>query len=410
LILMSKNIKGFEKYRSEISELQIQNIVLDKRQNALKVSANSIFGFFGVQIGGLLPLIEGAMSITAKGRELINEVNKYVQNKYNAKIVYNDTDSSMIDLNIKDPKECEYWGNRLVDEISGTKEKILPDGTIIPAKKGLFLDPLKMEFEKAMRLICIRKKKYAAYLIKKDGTFEKNKDGSSKILTKGIVLARRDNPPYLRKVYMELLKLVLDSKSIYEGFDCVVKSACDLICDRIPVKDNLTIVRELGANYKNTSYFLKVYSDELRRLGKPVNAGDRVVYVIVKSRYELEHPNEKILTGKKMRSIEAWLEEINTKNRENIDYMYYLEKIIINPIDQLFSIGYMRELKILDSHIQYESRHSRCNKIPISSPIKLLARMINDYLLDKNHTLLDIGYYIEDIMPKYFRQLAKIHL
>ena len=53
--------------------------ILDKRQLALKVTANSFFGFLGVQNGGKLPLIEGAMCITAKGRALISSVNGYLE-------------------------------------------------------------------------------------------------------------------------------------------------------------------------------------------------------------------------------------------------------------------------------------------------------------------------------------------
>ena len=47
------------------------------------------------------------------------------------------------------------------------------------------------------------------------------------------------------------------------------------------LKDNLTIIRGLGREYKSSTYFMKVFQDELMRMGRYVNAGDRLEYVIV---------------------------------------------------------------------------------------------------------------------------------
>ena len=65
--------------------------ILDKRQWALKITANSFFGFLGVRNGGILPLIEGAISITYRGRQLINQVNEYLKDQHHAKIIYGDS-------------------------------------------------------------------------------------------------------------------------------------------------------------------------------------------------------------------------------------------------------------------------------------------------------------------------------
>ena len=299
-ILMEKfNGTLYELCKFKILQLISLADVLDKRQLALKVSANSMFGFLGAQNqsndgnSGGYPLIEAAMCITAQGRKLIGAVNKYLEDTYNAVIVYGDTDSSMADLHIKDPKECDYWGKRISEEISGTKEKILEDGTVIPAKKGLFPPPLRTEFEKAMRLLCIRKKKYAALLINKDGTFEKDKKGDKKILKKGIVLARRDTCKYVHFCYTELLNIILNKEDIIVALTCIVKCVSNLITGKIPAKGFLSVIRELGANYVNDNFFMKVFADELRRIGKPVNPGDRLEYVIVKTKEEIESKKDK---------------------------------------------------------------------------------------------------------------------
>jgi len=90
-------VKNLVAERNQVRKLQKTEtnplvwMVLEKRQLALKVSANSFFGFLGVQEGGKMPCIEAAMSITAKGRELIAAVGTYLYDKYQAKIVYGDS-------------------------------------------------------------------------------------------------------------------------------------------------------------------------------------------------------------------------------------------------------------------------------------------------------------------------------
>lgn len=336
-------------------------------------------------------------------------------------LVVHNTDSSMIDLHIPDPKECFAAGVRLAEEISGTPEKKLSDGTIIPAKPGLFPPPLKMEFEKAMRMLSIKKKKYAAFLIGKDGEYvrDKNKDGSLgdyKILKRGIIVARRDTCKLVHKTYNDLLYKVLIGEPIKVGFDTIFTMVDNLINDRIPVRGNLSIIRSLGAAYKSDSYFMKVFSDELIRIGKPQNASDRLEYCIVRTKEEEEGKKDQKL-GLKMRLIEMFEDSWNIKTNpdeedskatcasidpsllfehpddplklpeestavyspEKIDYTYYLTNIISSSINQLYSIGYGKVLeKIKDKG--YTPQFSRKKAVSIENPIDLINAIFEDYM------------------------------
>ena len=55
--------------------------VLDGRQLALKISANSVYGFTGAQVGKL-PCLEISQSTTAFGRMMIEETKNQVEAKY----------------------------------------------------------------------------------------------------------------------------------------------------------------------------------------------------------------------------------------------------------------------------------------------------------------------------------------
>jgi len=69
--------------------------VLDKRQLAFKVSANSMYGAMGVR-RGYLPFMPGAMCTTYMGRTNIEIVAKTIPEKYGGELIYGDTDSNYI--------------------------------------------------------------------------------------------------------------------------------------------------------------------------------------------------------------------------------------------------------------------------------------------------------------------------
>lgn len=602
-----------------LAEIKLLLVLKDKYSNALKVSANSLYGFLGAQEGGVLSLIEAAMCITSKGRNLIMQVNSYVEDKYQAEVVYGDsvtgdtpvlikkngieewvtiedvvnwneyedidekqrmiplniqvwsdkgwtgikqvirhkthkkiyrimtesglihctedhsllrpdgrevrpedvdvgfelmhvdlppskdlnrvflinyslfddytleaartyqvynsihtfgngrsriisiqyvgktndyvydfetenhhfaagvgrmivhnTDSSMINLHITDFKQAYAAGLALADEISGTPEKKLPDGTIIPAKVGLFPPPLKIEFEKCLRILCIKKKKYAGLYIGKDGEFvrEKNKDGSLgelKILKRGIIVARRDTAKIVHKTYNKLLNMILTREPVYDGFTLIMNTLDDLINDRLPVRENLSIIRSLGDNYKSASYFMKVFGDELIRVGKPANPSDRLEYVIVRTKSE-EAGEKDVKLGLKMRLVDMYEDSWNLKRNdkqasekkdrfcesslllgeadplnkqsdsvavyepEKIDYEYYIGHIMMASLDQLFSIGYMKELEKF-REIGYTPQFCRRKAQSVVEPIAMIVKFLDDYKTK--------GYTIEHLKPLF---------
>ena len=278
---------------------------------------------------------------------------------------------------IKDSKECNYWGNRLAEEITG----IPPggkdcDGVIHPeGRKGLFPPPLGMEFEKAMRLLCLRKKKYAAYLIAKDGTFKTddimdklgNIIGSKlSMLIRGIVLARRDNAKVLAKSYTNILNMVMNRETMEQALCALIDTIQNLLDAKITIED-LTSIRELGANYKSDSYFLKVFSDNLKKAGKIVNPGDRLDFLVIKD------PNAKLL-GDKMRLVDQYTESLKTDTPYELDYTYYIEKVLMNPINQLFEVGFKDIIPHLKT-LSYKPTN-RHKIIDIDQPVKILLKLI----------------------------------
>lgn len=79
--------------------------VLDGRQLALKVSANSVYGFTGATVGKL-PCIPISQSVTSFGRQMIEKTWELVESRFkrangydfDAKVIYGDTDSVMVNF------------------------------------------------------------------------------------------------------------------------------------------------------------------------------------------------------------------------------------------------------------------------------------------------------------------------
>ncbi len=77
-----------------------EKAVQNGRQLALKISANSVYGFTGANVGQL-PCLPIAATVTAYGRTLLHETKNFVESRYtkangydfDAEVVYGDTDS-----------------------------------------------------------------------------------------------------------------------------------------------------------------------------------------------------------------------------------------------------------------------------------------------------------------------------
>ena len=144
--------------------------VLDGRQLALKISANSVYGFTGATVGKL-PCLQISSSVTAYGRNMIFKTKEKVEEhftikngyKHDAKVIYGDTDSVMIKFGVDNLKEAMDLGR---------------EGAALVTK--IFVRPINLDFEKVyFPYLLINKKRYA-------GLYWTREDKYDKLDTKGI--------------------------------------------------------------------------------------------------------------------------------------------------------------------------------------------------------------------------------
>merc|ERR1719240_2038876 len=172
-------------------------MVLNGRQLALKISANSVYGFTGATVGQL-PCLEISSSVTAFGRQMIDATKAMVEAKYtiqngfehDAQVIYGDTDSVMVKFGTDSIEKAMEFGKEDADMVSKP-----------------FIRPIKLEFEKVYcPYLLMNKKRYAGLYWTRPETYDK-------LDTKGIETVRRDNCALVRQVVDTVLNKILIDKS-----------------------------------------------------------------------------------------------------------------------------------------------------------------------------------------------------
>jgi DNA polymerase delta subunit 1 len=172
--------------------------VLNGRQLALKISANSVYGLTGATVGKL-PCLPIASSTTSYGRQMIEKTKDEVQKKYtiangyshDAQVIYGDTDSVMVKFGVDDLPTAMKLGEEAAAYVSSK-----------------FIKPIKLEFEKVyFPYLLINKKRYA-------GLYWTNPDKYDKMDTKGIETVRRDNCRLVQNVIETVLRMILIDRDV----------------------------------------------------------------------------------------------------------------------------------------------------------------------------------------------------
>ena len=185
--------------------------VLNGRQLALKVSANSVYGITGATVGKL-PCLAIASSTTSYGRQMIEKTREEVLAKYtvknhyefDAEVIYGDTDSVMVKFGSKDLKTVMKLGQEAAEHVSSK-----------------FPKPIKLEFEKVyFPYLLINKKRYA-------GLYWTTPEKYDKMDSKGIETVRRDNCRMVQTVIETILRKILIDQDVQGAQELVQSAFCD---------------------------------------------------------------------------------------------------------------------------------------------------------------------------------------
>ncbi|CAG8460463.1 9538_t:CDS:10 [Cetraspora pellucida] len=283
--------------------------VLDGRQLALKMSANSVYGFTGAS-AGQMPCLEISASVTAYGRQMIEQTKREVESRFtiengythDAQVIYGDTDSVMVKFGVDNLDDTMKLGQEAAEYVTGK-----------------FLRPIKLEFEKVyFPYLLINKKRYA-------GLYWTNPQKWDKLDTKGIETVRRDNCLLVQNVIETCLRKVLIDRDVSGAVAYAKKTISDLLQNKIDMSQ-LVITKALSKSDYSAKQPHVELAERMRKRdpGSAPTLGDRVAYVIIKgtkgaAAYEKSEDPIYVL-----------------ENNIPIDTSYYLENQLSKPLLRIF--------------------------------------------------------------------------
>lgn len=285
--------------------------VYDARQLALKICANSVYGFTGAQVGKL-PCLPIAASVTGYGRQMIELTKATVEAYYtkangypvDCQVIYGDTDSVMCKFGAPDVATAMKWGKEAAAMVT-----------------KLFIAPISLEFEKVyFPYLLISKKRYA-------GVMWMNPNKYFKVDTKGLESVRRDNCPLVKAVQSGCINKILLEKDVPGAVAMAKKAVSDIFQNKY---DAWQFIISKGLSKGAEEYKAKQahveLADKIRRRTPDIapNMGDRVPFVVIKG----------VNKARLFEQVEDPIYAI--EHGLPLDYDYYINRQFNKPLTRVF--------------------------------------------------------------------------
>jgi DNA polymerase delta subunit 1 len=372
--------------------------VFDALQNAYKITANSLYGQIGARTSAIY-LKEIAACTTSTGREMIMIAKKFVEDNYNADVIYGDTDSIFCKFNLKDKDNNEIYGKKSL-------EYAIKVGEEVESKiKSVLPYPQKLNYEKCLYpFILFSKKRYVGNLYEKDVNKFKQK-------SMGIVLKRRDNANIVKKVFGGIIDIILNEQDLELSVKFLKEELQDLVDGKTDIKD-LILSKTLRGFYKDPSKIAhKVLADRiaLRDPGNKPAINDRIQYIYIKA------PKEAKLQGDKIETP-----EFITENQLKPDYLHYITNQIMKPVLQLYALclnelsdynesyDYWEKIEEeLMAKEMYKDDKRRANRLENLKLRKVQSLLFDDFISILEEPKVKKEKKVKEIKPKKEKETKK---
>jgi DNA polymerase zeta len=285
--------------------------LLNNRQLALKLLANVTYGYTSASFSGRMPCSEIADSIVQTARETLERSIAFIHSveKWNAEVVYGDTDSLFV-----------YLKGRTRDQAFDIGEEIAK------AITDMNPQPVKLKFEKVYHpCVLLAKKRYVGY------KYESRDQVQPEFDAKGIETVRRDGTPAEQKIEEKALRLLFETADLSQ-VKAYFQAQCNKIMrGRVSIQD-FCYAREVR---------LGTYSDKgppppgalisTKRMMEDARAepqyGERVPYVVITGA-----PGARLID----RCVAP--EDLLNNPHCMLDAEYYISKNLIPPLERIFNL------------------------------------------------------------------------
>jgi DNA polymerase elongation subunit (family B) len=303
--------------------------LLDAEQLAYKLTANSLYGQLGSSTFKIR-LQHLAASVTAYGRKQIMFAKDVIERFYGkaagrpdceAAIVYGDTDSLFVDFKVKDPASGAPLEGK--EAIVATMKLTEEAGKLVTT---CLAPPHDFEYDKVFSpFIIFSKKRYVG------NKYEESPDDYYQN-SMGIATKRRDYAGVVKVIYGGAIRILLTDRDPVAAATFVREKLMDLAKGKVSTTQ-LTLTKSLRAEYKAaTPPAHKMLADRIkaRDPGNAPASGDRISFLYILPKAGQAASN---LQGDRIETP-TWIKE----KRLGIDFKYYMEHQLMNPLAQLFAL------------------------------------------------------------------------
>ncbi|CAI1492196.1 DNA polymerase [Thermococcus nautili] len=298
--LLEERQKIKRKMKATVDPLEKK--LLDYRQRAIKILANSFYGYYGYAKARWY-CRECAESVTAWGREYIETTIREIEEKFGFKVLYADTDGFFATIPGADAETVKKKAKEFLKYINAK----LP---------GL----LELEYEGFyVRGFFVTKKKYAVI------------DEEGKITTRGLEIVRRDWSEIAKETQARVLEAILKHGDVEEAVR-IVKEVTEKLSKYEVPPEKLVIHEQITRDlrdYKATGPHVAV-AKRLAARGVKIRPGTVISYIVLKG------------SGRIGDRAIPFDEFDPTKHR--YDAEYYIENQVLPAVERILkAFGYRKE-------------------------------------------------------------------
>lgn len=307
--------KVYKKKMKSVSEDSVEYGVFNGHQLALKISANSIYGFCGASRGVLTdPAI--ASAVTKMGRSMTNRAAFVAESQFvDTDTVYGDTDSIFVELG---EKICPTIGKTEAEIIKRAEEV---GEEMSAAITKCFRKPNILEYEKTFKPFLLKgKKRYAG---------RKHEPGKRICMdVKGFECVRRDFAPLVSQTQKVVFQKLVGEENTEGAIEYAKEVVRQLVMGEMPL-EMVTMCKQLTRppdQYKSKAVHVELAKELQRTLPETVapKVGDRIDYCI------REGPEKQCFRGVVPADISS--------GKYKLDLQYYLNKQLRQPYMRIFTM------------------------------------------------------------------------
>ncbi|KAI5801709.1 hypothetical protein DFH27DRAFT_557681 [Peziza echinospora] len=285
--------------------------LLNNRQLALKLVANVTYGYTMAGFSGRMPCAEIADSIVQTGRETLEKAIELIHSepRWNAEVVYGDTDSLFIHFPGRTRLEAFTLGEEIANLVTSLNPK-----------------PVKLKFEKVYHpCILLSKKRYVGFKYETRGQTEPDFDA------KGIETVRRDGTAAQQKIEEMALKILFRTADLSKVKEYFQRQCMKIMSGKISIQDFCFAKEVKLGSYSEKGTLpggAKISTEKMNsdHRAEP-QYGERVPYVVIAG-----PPGSRLID--RIVPPETLLH--NTHHR--LDAEYYISKNLIPPLERIFNL------------------------------------------------------------------------